>query len=209
MEKYFYLNSKNEQVGPVSPEEFTRFGINESSMVWKHGMDNWLPAGHIPELASYLEQRQQPIINQVTSATAQRQQQAFNVQQKPDNFMVWSILATIFCCFATGIAAIVESCRVDNYWHEGKYEESKQAMNDARKWGFISLGIGVVGYLSLVLFGPPGWLFFQLLLLTLWFTWTFVKGVGTGASQLGAMLLWIGGIAFLIWFVPILFNLCF
>lgn len=51
MENYFYLNEKNEQKGPVSPEELIRNGVTKNSLVWKNGMAQWLPAGEVPELA--------------------------------------------------------------------------------------------------------------------------------------------------------------
>lgn len=48
MENYFYLNEKNEQKGPVSPEELIRNGVTKNSLVWKNGMAQWLPAGEVP-----------------------------------------------------------------------------------------------------------------------------------------------------------------
>ena len=50
MENYFYLNEKNEQKGPVSPEELIRNGVTKNSLVWKNGMAQWLPAGEVPEI---------------------------------------------------------------------------------------------------------------------------------------------------------------
>ena len=205
---YYYIDANNNQAGPVSPAEFGKYGINRNTIVWRQGMVNWLAANQLPELSSYFAQESVGINMQQHDSNARRQQ-TVNTQQKPDNFMVWAILATIFCCLATGIAAIVEANRVDNYWYAGKYQESIKAMNDARKWTFISLGIGIFGFLSLMLFGPLGWLFFQLLLLTLYLVYNFITGIGAGASPLFASLLWIGGIIFLCWFIPILFNFCF
>lgn len=95
-----------------------------------------------------------------------RQQGSFNVQQRPDNFMTWAILSTIFCCIPTGIAAIINANDVDSLWYEGKYEESLDAMKSARKWTFVSLGIGLASYTILPFFGLSGVLFIQLLALT-------------------------------------------
>ena len=67
-----------------------------------------------------------------------RQQGSFNIQQRPDNFMTWAILSTIFCCIPTGIAAIMNANDVDSLWYEGKHQESIEAMKNARKWTFIS-----------------------------------------------------------------------
>ena len=38
MENYFYLNEKNEQKGPVSPEELISNGVTKNTLVWKNGM---------------------------------------------------------------------------------------------------------------------------------------------------------------------------
>ena len=52
MENYFYLNEKNEQKGPVSPEELISNGVTKNTLVWKNGMAQWLPAGEVSELAN-------------------------------------------------------------------------------------------------------------------------------------------------------------
>ena len=38
MDKYYYVDSKGVQAGPISPIEFKRFGINNDTLVWKQGM---------------------------------------------------------------------------------------------------------------------------------------------------------------------------
>lgn len=135
--------------------------------------------------------------------------QPVNTQQKPDNFMVWAILSTLFCFLPTGIYAIIHANAVDTLWYEGKQQESIKEMTEARKWTFISAGIGIVGYMAFMMFGLPGYIFCYLLLLTLWLTCTVVYGMGAGASPVIACLLLVGGIAFLCWIIPIIYNFCF
>ena len=62
---------------------------------------------------------------------------------KPDNFLVWSILATIFCCIPFGIVAIVKSSKVDKLWYSGDYEGAQDAANSARTWFWWSFGLGL------------------------------------------------------------------
>lgn len=59
MDKYYYIDSKGIQSGPVSPIEFKRYGINRNTLVWKQGMTNWTPAGNIPQLAPFVEARKE------------------------------------------------------------------------------------------------------------------------------------------------------
>lgn len=71
--------------------------------------------------------------------------------QKPDNYLVWAILATLFCCLPFGIVAIVKAASVDNLWAAGKYDEALQASLDACKWSWISAGAGAFFYVVYVL----------------------------------------------------------
>lgn len=62
----------------------------------------------------------------------------------PPSFLVWSILATIFCCLPFGIVAIVKSAKVESLYIQGDYGQSLQASNDAKKWCIISAVVGIV-----------------------------------------------------------------
>ena len=47
--------------------------------------------------------------------------------QAPNNYLVWSILATLFCFPITGIVAIVKAASVNGLWTQGLYAESQAA----------------------------------------------------------------------------------
>jgi predicted secreted protein len=64
--------------------------------------------------------------------------------QAPDNYLVWSILATLFCCLPFGIVAIVKSTQVSGLWAQGQYAEAQKASDDAKKWVKWSVIAGVV-----------------------------------------------------------------
>lgn len=133
-----------------------------------------------------------------------------NTQQRPDNFMVWAILSTIFCCLPTGIAAIINANDVDTLWYEGKHQESIEAMKSARKWTFISLGIGIVSYVAAGLLGLFGACFIQLLALTA----LLVNGLSQALSRMapsqlrGMVIIIIWGV-YIFGVIPALFNFCF
>lgn len=65
-------------------------------------------------------------------------------QRRPDNYLVWSILATICCCLPFGIVAIVYSSKVNTLYNAHQYTEAVNAANDAKKWCLISLIAGIV-----------------------------------------------------------------
>lgn len=66
------------------------------------------------------------------------------VTGKPENYLVWAILATIRCCLPTGIPAIVFAAQVDGKWAAGDYAGAQQSSDNAKLWSLISLGVGAV-----------------------------------------------------------------
>lgn len=69
----------------------------------------------------------------------------------PKNYLVESILVTLFCCLPFGIAAIVNAAAVNSAWASGNRREAKRASEQAGKWvkwsiitGLIAIVISVV-----------------------------------------------------------------
>ncbi len=76
-------------------------------------------------------------------------------QTQPKNWLVESILVTIFCCLPFGIAGIVFASQVNSKWAAGDYLGAQQASKDAGKWtkiGFF-IGIGVTVLYLIAVFG--------------------------------------------------------
>lgn len=148
MENYYYLNDKNIQQGPIPADQLTACGVTRNTKVWKQGMSQWLPAGEIPELASLFATPPVPPVPPVPPTPP--------IDKKPDNLLVWSILATVLCCLPLGIAAIIYSNKVDPLWNEGKYEEAKKAAETAKMYCIISLVVGILSYTIGFFFGLLG-----------------------------------------------------
>ena len=75
-------------------------------------------------------------------------------QVQPKNYLVESILVTIFCCMPFGIAGIVFASQVNSKFSAGDYEGAIRASKDAKKWmnwGLISGVIIAVLYISFIL----------------------------------------------------------
>jgi hypothetical protein len=66
------------------------------------------------------------------------------VNQKPNNYLVWSILVTIVCCWPVGIAAIVNAAKVDGAWSRGDYAGAQKYSANAKKFTIITAAIGGV-----------------------------------------------------------------
>jgi hypothetical protein len=62
----------------------------------------------------------------------------------PNNYLVWSILATLFCCLPFGIVAIVKSSQVNGLWAQGRYAEAQASAESAKKWVMWSVVAWVI-----------------------------------------------------------------
>jgi hypothetical protein len=80
----------------------------------------------------------------------QGQQPGWPSQLPPDNYLVWAILTTLFCCLPTGIVSIVYSTKVSGLWAQGQYGEAQAAANNAKKWAIISAVAGPIAYVLLM-----------------------------------------------------------
>ena len=73
-------------------------------------------------------------------------------QPKPKNWLVESILATIFCCLPFGIAGIVFAAQVNNKYQSGDYAGAVQASKEAGKWTKISFFTGIAIFIAWLIF---------------------------------------------------------
>lgn len=51
MTPYFFTDNHNKPQGPVDINELIHHGVNQSTLVWRQGMDDWQRAGSLAELA--------------------------------------------------------------------------------------------------------------------------------------------------------------
>ena len=133
MSAYYYLNKQNEQQGPVAAEELIKNGVTPNTLVWKEGMSNWLPAKNVAELSGLFSTQSKPI-----------QPPTF---KKPNSFLVWSIITTIFC-WPLGILAIIYSLKVDSWWKAGMPTEAHKASQRAKTCCLICAASYVILILS-------------------------------------------------------------
>lgn len=73
----------------------------------------------------------------------------------PKNWLVESILVTLFCCLPFGIAGIVFSSQVNAKFAAGDYAGAQKASLEAGKWTKIGFfcGIAVIALYLIFIFG--------------------------------------------------------
>lgn len=64
--------------------------------------------------------------------------------QKPDNYLVWAILSTLFCCLPLGVVSIVFAAQVDSKWNAGDYAGARDSSEKAKNFAIAAAAIGVV-----------------------------------------------------------------
>lgn len=70
----------------------------------------------------------------------------------PNNYLVWAILTTLFCCLPLGIVSIVKSSQVNSLWALGQHEAANKAAEDAKKFALWAAIAGVVIVVLYVIF---------------------------------------------------------
>lgn len=104
MKDYFYIDSNNEQKGPISPLNFSIYNVTPDTLVWCEGMADWTRAGSLDELHDvFVTQQTQTTPPPYANNGGYNQQQAQSFQQPqqtmqpcPDSNLIWAILTTCF-----------------------------------------------------------------------------------------------------------------
>lgn len=148
--KQYYLVINGEKSGPFTIDQLATQQLTPETPVWTEGMSDWVPAQQIAELSSlFASQAPIPEASQPTAtpqapaynaapAYGNPQPQAPNTQVVPPNYLVWSILVTLFCCIPGGVVAIVYSTQVSSRFQQGDYAGANESSRNARKWVIIS-----------------------------------------------------------------------
>lgn len=63
--------------------------------------------------------------------------------QSVPNYLVFAILATVFCCLPAGIPAIVFAAQVNGKLQAGDLAGAQAASRNAKTWCWVSLGVGL------------------------------------------------------------------
>lgn len=76
-----------------------------------------------------------------------------NPSVQPKNYLVESILVTIFCCLPLGIVGIVFASQVSSKYTAGDYAGAEESSKQAKKfmiWGLIAGIVVLVAYIAIM-----------------------------------------------------------
>lgn len=68
----------------------------------------------------------------------------------PKNYLVESILVTIFCCLPLGIVGIINATKVESLYLSGDLIGAEKAANEAKKWTKIALIVGLAAAVLII-----------------------------------------------------------
>jgi hypothetical protein len=170
----WYFARGNQQQGPVALQaiqDMLRTGqLQPTDLVWRQGMASWQAASQVPEL--YAQQGQpaapmapappnappgQPPPGQLAAPGQPKpyyRPQPMAPRQTVPNYLVQSILVTLFCCLPFGIVSIVYAAQVNSKLAAGDYAGALDASQKAKTWSMWSFIIGLVfgvGYFVLMI----------------------------------------------------------
>jgi len=75
-----------------------------------------------------------------------------NTFARPKQWLVESILVTIFCCLPLGIIGIVNAANVNARFDAGDYEGALRASKEAGRWTKIGFWISIACWVAYLLF---------------------------------------------------------
>jgi hypothetical protein len=75
---------------------------------------------------------------------------------KPQNYLVWAILSTLFCCMPLGVVSIVFAAQVDGKYNSGDTAGAEASSKSAKAWAWASFGVGLAATLIYVVFMVVG-----------------------------------------------------
>ena len=158
MEKeYFYLNG-DVKVGPLSLDALKNAPISRTTFVWNNSLPDWVEAGALPELAEVFVSvtPPPPVANYSSSNTNNYSTgSSFNNPEKPpmpENYLIWSILATVFCCWPIGIFAIIQAAKVSSAYNIGDYQGAINASASAKKMTIVTACVGGIALIIISVF---------------------------------------------------------
>lgn len=163
MKEYYYAQNK-ERFGPFDLETLKTHSLDENTLIWHKGLQNWKNITEFPELAPAWQKNREkeetpPLPDQKTSPrqTSAPGMSGNHFERPPKTWLVESILATFICCIPFGIAGIVNASQVESKFNRGDVEGAQHSSKEAGKWTkvafFCGLGFAVLYLIWFLIMG--------------------------------------------------------
>lgn len=117
--------------------------ISPNDLAWQEGMPQWVPVRSIPGVTAGAP----PL-----PSNPQAPYPANPMPSNIPNYLVQSILVTLFCCLPLGIVAIINAAQVNNKITAGDMAGAMEASRKAKMWCWWSLGLSLVFWVIYVVF---------------------------------------------------------
>jgi len=142
-----HISKNGQSLGQFSLADINRMlhsgQISPEDMAWQEGMPQWVPVRSIPGVVAGAP----PI-----PSNPQASYQGNPVPSNIPNYLVQSILVTLFCCLPLGIVAIINAAQVNNKMTAGDMAGAMEASRKAKMWCWWSLGLSIVFWLIYIVF---------------------------------------------------------
>lgn len=171
MEYWIVINY--ERIGPLTFEELKGYDLKADTPVWYAGLEDWIQADQVAELAELLnsegadiEENTEDEATEVVDAESVSEPEpepaepVMAVEEKPlrpcpPSYLVWAVLVVVLCCAPLGIPAIIYSSQVKTKYNKGDYSGARKASERAALWVILAFVGGLIyqpfsGLLSLL-----------------------------------------------------------
>jgi len=179
METAYYMIIDGQQAGPFVREELKCHNIKPESMVWREGLENWVAASALPELAELFASQQPSVYSGAQQPTMQQpgygaecsgrpaySPQFAGMQPEPiphTNWLPWAIVCTVLGCLTTcislilGIIGIVQANKANEMYNRGNRELGDSANSTAKTVTICGLILGILSVVGLIALVSAGY----------------------------------------------------
>ena len=145
---YKIIGADQKQYGPVSADEMGKWiaegRVNAQTLIQAEGQTDWRTLSTYPEFAGIT-----PPTPSGAPLSAGAPYSGLP-QEKIPNYLVQSILVTLCCCLPFGVVAIIYAAQVNTKQQAGDIAGATLASQNAKKWCWIGLAVGIVTNLIVV-----------------------------------------------------------
>ena len=136
----YFVAIDGKSVGPHTLEELASLNINGDTLIWHNGLDNWVKASTIKEVAEIIVEVPKTVAPPPLPPQVPAQPTGDN---PPSSNLVLAIIGTALF-FPIGVPALLKAISVSRLWKNGRRTEALAQSSSAKKLGILAMIIGAV-----------------------------------------------------------------